>query len=109
MSCMSDVVQKNEPINVTIDRIIEKITKKYNITEAELKGAKRNQEITHARHICIYILKKMTDLSLKKIGNIFTRDHSTVKSSLNKIEKDIKENSLLEIEINELIAEISNR
>ena len=109
MSCMSDVVQKNEPVNVTIDRIIEKVSKKYNISEADIKGPKRLQEITNARHICIYIMRKMTNLPLKEIGKIFSRDHSTVKSSLNKIETDIKENSLLEIEIDELISEISNR
>lgn len=109
MSCMSDVVQKNEPIDVTIDRIIEKVVKKYNITEDDLKGTKRHQEIAQARHICIYILRNMTDLSLKKIGNIFQRDHTTVKNSLNKIDTDIKENSLLEIEINELMDEISKK
>ena len=49
----------------------------------------------------------MTVLSIKKIGDIFSRDHSTIKSSLNKIETDIKENSLLEIEISELMNEIS--
>ena len=105
--CISDVVSKNEPVNVTIERIVDKVTKKYNISEADLKGTKRNQEIATVRHICIYIIKNMTDLSLKKIGNIFSRDHSTIKSSLNKIETDIKENSLLEIEINELMTEIS--
>ena len=105
--CISDVVSKNEPVNVTIERIFDKVTKKYNISEADLKGTKRNQEIASVRHICIYIIKNMTDLSLKKIGNIFSRDHSTIKSSLNKIETDIKENSLLEIEISELMNEIS--
>ena len=87
---MSDVVQKSEPVNVTIDRIMEKVAKKYGISEADIKGIKRNQEIAYARHICIYIIKQMTDLSLKKIGMIFSRDHATVKASLNKTEKDIK-------------------
>ena len=107
--CISDIVSKNEPVNVTIERIVDKVTKKYNISEADLKGTKRNQEIANVRHICIYIIKNMTDLSLKKIGDIFSRDHSTIKSSLNKIETDIKENSLLEIEISELMDEISKK
>lgn len=100
-------VSKNEPVNVTIERIIDKVAKKYGITESDLKSSKRNQEIAIARHVCIYIIKNMTELSLKKIGDIFSRDHSTIKSSLNKIETDIKENSLLEIEISELMNEIS--
>ena len=105
--CVSDVVMKNEPINVTIDKIFDKVTKKYGISEKDLKGTKRNQEIASVRHITIYIIKNMTNLPLKKIGKIFSRDHSTVKSSLAKIEKDIKENSVLEITINELMDEIS--
>ncbi len=107
--CISVIVSNNEPVDVTIERIFEKVSKKYNISENDLKGSKRNQEVANARHICIYIIKNMTDLSLKKIGNIFSRDHSTVKSSLNKIETDIKENSVLEIEINELMEEIRKK
>lgn len=107
--CISVIVSNNEPVDVTIDRIFEKVSKKYNVSEADLKGSKRNQEVANARHVCIYVIKNMTDLSLKKIGNIFSRDHSTVKSSLNKIETDVKENSLLEIEINELMDEIRKK
>ncbi len=107
--CISVIVSNNEPVDVTIERIFEKVSKKYNIPENDLKGSKRNQEVANARHICIYIIKNMTELSLKKIGNIFSRDHSTIKSSLNKIETDIKENSVLEIEINELMDEIRKK
>ena len=108
-TCISDVVKKSEPIEVTIDKVISSVSRKYGIPEAELKGERRNKEITHARHVCIYILKKLTDLSLKKIGKIFGRDHTTVKASLKKIETDVKEDSLLEIEINELLEEITKK
>lgn len=107
--CVSDVITNNEPVNVTLDKIFDKVTKKYNVKEADLKGTKRNQEIASVRHIAIYIIKNMTSLSLKKIGAIFSRDHTTVKASLDKIEKDIKENSVLEMEINELIEDISTK
>ena len=107
--CISEIVSHNEPTHVTIDRIFDKITKKYSISEDDLKGTKRNQEIARVRHICIYIIRNTTDLSLKKIGDIFSRDHATIKSSLNKIETDVKENSILEIEINELIDEIMKK
>lgn len=109
MVCISDILTGNEPVNITLDRIFDKITKKYNITEEDLKGRKRTREIAKARHICIYIMRKMTDLSLPSIGKIFGRDHSTIISSLDAIESEIKENSLLEIEINELIKEIREK
>jgi len=109
VNCTSDVLSGNEPINITIDRIFDKVTKKYNISEEDLKGKKRTKDIAKVRHICIYIIRKMTDLSLPSIGKIFSRDHTTIISSLDNIETDIKENSLLEIEINELINEIKER
>ena len=105
--CLSDVISRDIPVNVTIDKIIETVAREYGITESDLKGTKRNQEIAMARHVCIYIMKQMTSLSLKKIGDVFSRDHSTIKSSLNKIETDIKEDSLLEIKITELMDEIA--
>ena len=108
-NCISDVLSGNEPVNITIDRIFDKVTKKYNITEDELKGRKRQREIARVRHICIYIMRKMTDLSLPAIGKIFSRDHTTIISSLDNIETEIKESSLLEIEINELINEIRDK
>ena len=55
----------------------------------------------------ICLMRKMTDLSLPSIGKIFSRDHTTIISSLDNIETEIKESSLLEIEINELIKEIT--
>ncbi len=106
-SCINEITLKNVPVNVTIDRIFEKVSRKYNLSVEEIKGERRNHDIIRARHISIYIIKKLTGLSLGKIGDIFSRDHSTIKSSLNKTEKEIREDSLLEIEINDIIEEIS--
>ena len=105
--CLANMITNFEPVNVTLDRIFDKVTKRYPVSEADLKGTKRNQEVAEARHICIYIIKNMTDLSLKKIGVLFSRDHTTVMSSLKKTEKSIKEDSLLEIEIKNLMEDIA--
>ena len=59
-----------------------------------------------ARHICIYIIRKLTDLSLPAIGRILGRDHTTVMSSLQVIENELRTNPLLDIEINDIIREI---
>jgi chromosomal replication initiation ATPase DnaA len=48
----------------------------------------------------------MTDLSLKEIGRVFGRDYSTVISSINKIELNIRTVKNYESEINMLIKEI---
>ena len=45
-------------------------------------------------------------MSLPNIGKLFNRDHSTVISSIDAIEKKISSSPAIEIEINELIKEI---
>lgn len=105
-SCISDLTTGSEPVSVTVDKIFEKVAKKYGITVEDLKGKKRNREIANPRHICIYIIRKVTDMSFPAIAKFFGRDHSTIISSVTNIESELKGNSLLEIEINDLIKEI---
>ncbi len=105
---LNDMIVNKESVGVTIDRIFEKVAKKYGITPDDIKSPKRTKDIAHARHVAIYIIRKQTNLSLPQIGKLFKRDHTTVLSSLKFIEKEISTNSVLEMEITELIKEISD-
>jgi len=106
ISCTYDLLSGSEPVAVTVDKIVDKVAKKYGITVEDIKGRKRTREIANPRHIAIFIIRKMTDMSLPAIGRLFSRDHTTIMSSLENIETELKSNSLLEIEINEIIKEI---
>lgn len=106
-SAISDLITDDEPINVTIDKIFKIVSEKYSVTPDEIKGNKRNADIVMARHVCIYLLRSLTDLKLKNIGNLVGgRDHSTVSSSIDKIDREMSQNSMFEDEINELVSEI---
>ena len=72
----------------------------------DIKSKKKTDSIANARHVSIYVIKKLTDLSLKDIGRIFGRDHSTVISSINKIELNMRTVMNYESNINLLIKEI---
>jgi len=75
----------------TVDTIIEETAKCYKLTPEDLKGQSRTQETALARHISIYLIRKLTNLSLKEIGNNFEgRDHTTVLSSIRKVERKIE-------------------
>jgi len=106
INCTSDLFSGSEPVSVTIGKILDKVSAKYGITADDLKGKKRNKEIVNPRHIAVFITRKLTELSLPAIAKIFDRDHTTIMASLKNIEDELKVNSLLEIEINELIKEI---
>ena len=106
ITCTSDLLSGSEPVAVTVDKIVDKVAKKYGITVEDIKGRKRTREIANPRHIAIFIIRKLTDMSLPAIGRLFTRDHTTIMSSLENIDTELKSNSLLEIEINDIIKEI---
>ena len=72
----------------------------------DIKGVKRTKDIAYARHITIYMIRKLTDMSLPQIGKLFNRDHTTILSSIKTIERELGSNSVTDIEIGELIKEI---
>lgn len=106
VSCIADFLTGSEPVSVTVDRILEKVSKKYGISIEDIKGRKRTKEIAFARHISIYIIRRLTGMSFPAIGKTLGRNHTTIMSSLDTVEKELESNTLLEIEINELIREI---
>ena len=81
-TCMVEFLGGAEPINVTIDKIFAAIEKKYDVNKTELVGKSRVKEIANARHIAIYLIRTITEMSLPNIGKIFNRDHSTILSSV---------------------------
>ncbi len=105
--CMSAFMTADEPPAVTAERIVDRVAKKYGILTEDIYGRKRTSHIAYARAVSIYIIRKITDMSFPTIGKVFDRDHSTIISANQMIAKEISKNPLLDIEINDLIREIT--
>jgi chromosomal replication initiator protein len=107
---IDEVISIIDPGNIPTDALIEKIlssvSRAYGVPAAEMKSKKRTDNVTNARHVAIYLIKQLTELTLKEIGAIFGRDHSTVVFSIDKVDKNIKTVNNYETEINRLIKEI---
>ena len=97
-----------EPVSVTVDKIFLSIYKKYGFKKEEIIGTKRTKDLAMARHISIYLVRNITEMSLPNIGKIFNRNHSTIMSSLDIVEKKIMKENMFSIEISELIKEVEN-
>ena len=106
VACIADLLTGSEPISVTVDRIVDKVSRKYGISVEDIKSRKRTKDIASARHIAIYLIRRLTDMSLPAIGKYMGRDHSTIMSSLDTIENEIARNAVFDVEINELIKSI---
>ena len=106
--CISELLGGAEPVSVTVDKIFAMIFKKYGIKKDDLIGAKRNKEIAFARHVAIYMIREVTEMSLPNIGKTFNRNHSTVLSSIELIEKKLLSDGDFKSEIEGMKREIGN-
>ena len=88
---VKDMFKEKSDIVPTADVIIDEVCKFYNIEPDSLRGQGRTKDISLARQIAMYQIRRMTNLSLKEIGKEFdNRDHTTVLHSIERIEDLVK-------------------
>jgi len=84
---VDDIYRANPGLNPTPEYILAESSKYFNVSSADITGSKRGQEIMQARQVTIYLVRKLTKLSLPEIGSVFGgRDHTTIMHSINKVE-----------------------
>jgi len=89
--------------------IINQVCKFYSMDEAVLRGTLKNKGTTEARQVAIYLIRKLTNLSLPEIGKEFGRDHSTILYAIRKVEVALKsENTGLQNNIRDITANINS-
>ncbi len=89
--------------------IISQVCKFYSIDENVLRGTLKNKGTTEARQTAIYLIRKLTNLSLPDIGKEFSRDHSTILYAIRKVEMELKKgNDQLQNNIRDITANINS-
>ena len=89
--------------------IISQVCKFYNVDEIVLRGSLRNKGTAEARQVAMYLVRKLTNLSLPDIGQQFARDHTTVLHSINKVEAELKNgNTTMQNNIRDITANINS-
>ena len=89
--------------------IISQVCKFYSLDETVMRGTLKNKGTTEARQIAIYLIRKLTNLSLPDIGKEFGRDHSTILYAIRKVEASLKSgNSSLQNNIRDITANINS-
>ena len=89
---LKDIIQPKEVKQVTPDMIIEIVSTYFNITKRDIMSNKRSKNISDPRQIAMYLIRDVLNLPFSKIGDIFSKDHSTVMHACSKVERQIKEN-----------------
>ena len=82
--------------NNDVHRIQRIVSEYFQISVEDIRSKKRSSNISFPRQIAMYLCRTMTNESFPKIGIEFGgKDHSTVMHSVEKIEKEIRENKEL--------------
>ena len=94
---------RSQQSKITAEKIIEIISQEYSIPVSEMKAKKKKQEIVDARQKAMFLIKDILDLNLTTIGGLFGgKDHSTVISSIRKIEGRMEESTVFKKEIDRI-------
>ena len=87
---IQDMIRSNE-FTITPDNIIKEVCRYFRIEEDQIRGPSRGRDILNARQIAMYLIRRMTSLSLDETGKLFSgRDHSTTLNGVNKVENRMK-------------------
>ena len=99
---------RKQRAEITAEKIIETVSVEYEVPVSDMKSKKRQKKIVNARQIAMFLLKNRLDLNLTTIGGLFGgKDHSTVISSIRKIEGKMEESKIFKGEMDRLKQSIS--
>lgn len=98
---LKDIISSENNREVTPELILDIVSEHFGISVKDIKSNKRNAEIAVPRQIAMYLIRSMTETSLKAIGVILGgKDHSTIKYGVEKIASEIEEDEVLSNTIN---------
>jgi chromosomal replication initiator protein len=89
--------------------IISQVCKFYSVEESVLRGSQKTKGIAEARQVAMYLIRKLTNLSLPDIGKEFAKDHTTVMYNIRKVEASLKAgDNTLQNNIRDITANINS-
>ena len=89
--------------------IISQVCKFYSVEESTLRGSQKSKGIAEARQVAMYLVRKLTTLSLPDIGKEFSKDHSTVLYNIRKVEMALKKgDATIQNNIRDITANINS-
>ena len=102
-NAIKDILSENQPVPVTISRIIAEVGRTFNISPEDICSKKQDAAISNARQIAIYIIREVTGLTMERIGDEFGRHYSTVVHALKKVVSQIESDHALQRTIDDII------
>lgn len=107
-NAIRDIRNDNQPVTVTVDRIISEVARSMMVKPEDIRSQKRSAPISQARQVAEYVMRNVTGLPMQSIGDEFgARDHSTIVYALRKVEERMEKDSVFKNTVNDIIKNIS--
>ena len=107
---VKDMLKKYNEFVPSPALIIEYICRYYDVDEEQVRGQGRKRDLMEARQTAMYLIRRMTNLSLNDIGKEFgDRDHTTVLHSLDQVEKKMRSDPAYAEKVKEITTNINNK
>lgn len=94
----------------TPDVIIKETANYYSLKEEDLRGQNRSKNTAMARQVSMYLMRSLTNLSLKDIGIQYEdRNHATVLASIRKVEELLKNDASMAGIVRDITSNINSK
>lgn len=109
-SVIKDILNNDQPVPITVEKIIAEVADVYGVTPEEIRSSKRSSQISTARKVAVYVVREITQMPLQSIGTEFGgRDHSTIVYAINNIEAGMKRDHNLKQLVDDIIKNIKTK
>jgi len=93
----------------TPEAIIKESARYYGLNEDDLRGQSRAKNTAMARQVSMYLMRSLTNLSLKDIGAEYEdRNHATVLSSIRKVEDLLRTDPKMAATVRDITSNINS-
>ena len=105
---LKDIISKKQSKHITIEIIQDVVASYFNLRVEDLKSQRRTRNVSYPRQMAMYLSRKLTDMSLPKIGEEFGgRDHTTVIHAYEKISDNLNRDESLQHTIEDLTKKLT--
>lgn len=88
---LHDVLEAAESVRLTPLSIVRTVAQYYGVSSESILGRSQSREYVVPRQVAMYLCRLKLSLPYVRIGDIFSRDHSTVISSIRAVTQKVEE------------------
>ena len=107
-NAIRDIRNDNQPVPITVERIITEVARTMNVSPEDIRSNKQSAPVSRARQMAAYVVRTITNLPMKSIGEEFGgRDHTTIVYAIQKVEAQMAKDPNFRNMVNDIIKNIS--